>query len=189
MRAATRLHYRTQTPTQQLASAYKLLAIFAPARNDGAGRFPVLPTCSPKRSGCIEEVQRNQMRCMGPKFLLAAILLAAIPSAAFAHHGTSHYDLGKTITLMGTVTGFDWGNPHCLVYIDVKADNDKVQHWTLELASPYTMSRAGWTRNSLMVGDMILAQTHPARNGITLGISATSRSIMKFVINGKPLRM
>jgi len=125
------------------------------------------------------------MRGVAPKFLLATILLAATSAAAFAHHGTSRYDLAKSITLTGTVTGFDWGNPHCLVHMDVKNENGDVQHWTLELASPFTMSRAGWTRNSMMPGDMIVAQTHPARDGITLGISATSRTVMKFVINGK----
>lgn len=125
------------------------------------------------------------MRGILPKFLPVAILLAAFSGAAFAHHGTSRYDLAKSITLTGTVTGFDWGNPHCLVHMDVKAKNGEVEHWTLELASPFTMSRAGWTRNSMMPGDMIVAETHPARDGITLGISATSRTLMKFVINGK----
>src|SRR5690349_19506893 len=55
---------------------------------------------------CIEEVQRNQMRGVGTKFLPAAILLAAISGPTFAHHGTSRYDLAKSITLAGTVTGF-----------------------------------------------------------------------------------
>ena len=140
----------------------------------------------PQAEACIEEVQGNQMRGVPPKFLPAAVLLLAISSPAFAHHGTSRYDLEKTVTLSGTVTGFDWGNPHCLVHMDVKSENGEVQHWTLELASPFTMSRAGWTKNSLMPGDTIVAQTHPARNGIALGISATSKSVMKFVINGKP---
>jgi hypothetical protein len=126
------------------------------------------------------------MRGVAPKSLLAAILLAAISGGAFAHHGTSRYDLAKSITLTGMVTGFDWGNPHCLVHMDVKSENGEIEHWTLELASPFTMSRAGWTRNSMMSGDMIVAETHPARDGITLGISATSRTVMKFVINGKP---
>ena len=118
--------------------------------------------------------------------VLLLVLAASVP--AFAHHGTSRYDLDKTVTLNGTVTGFDWGNPHCLVYMDVKTDSGKVQHWTLELASPFTMSHAGWTKSSLMLGDLVMAaETHPARNGITLGISSTSRSVMKFVVNGKPL--
>jgi Family of unknown function (DUF6152) len=118
---------------------------------------------------------------------LFAFVLLAFATPTFAHHGTSRYDLDKTVTLTGTVTGFDWGNPHCLVYMDVKSDNGQVQHWTLELASPYTMSHAGWTKSSLVLGDMLVADTHPARNGLTLGISSTSHAVMKFVVNGKPL--
>ena len=126
------------------------------------------------------------MRDAPLKLPCAVLVILAISTSAFAHHGTSRYDLAKTVTLSGTVTGFDWGNPHCLVHMDVKAESGELQHWTLELASPFTMSRAGWTKDSLMLGDMIVAETHPARNGITLGISATSKSVMKFVINGKP---
>jgi hypothetical protein len=126
------------------------------------------------------------MRAVARKFLPAAVLLLAISSPAFAHHGTSRYDLTKTVTLSGTVTGFDWGNPHCLVHMDVKSESGEVQHWTLELASPFTMSRVGWKKDSLMPGDTIVAETHPAKDGIALGISATSKSVMKFVVNGQP---
>jgi Family of unknown function (DUF6152) len=127
------------------------------------------------------------------KGTLAARL--AVPAFAFlwcsssvlAHHGTSRYDLDRTITLSGTVTGFDWGNPHCLVHMDVKATDGEIQHWTLELASPFTMSHAGWKKDSLRLGDELVVDTHPARNGVALGLSATSRSVMKFVVNGKPL--
>jgi hypothetical protein len=118
-------------------------------------------------------------------FVFAIGMLVAAPASA--HHGNSRYDLDKTVTLTGTVTGFDWGNPHCLVYLDVKTGGGQVQHWTLELASPFTMSHAGWTKSSLTLGDMLVAETHPARNGLTLGISSSSHSVMKFVVNGKPL--
>jgi Family of unknown function (DUF6152) len=116
---------------------------------------------------------------------LGAMLAFAAP--AEAHHGNSGYDLNKTVVLNGTVTGFDWGNPHCLVHLDVKGDKGEVQHWTLELASPYTMSRAGWSKDSIMLGDMLTAETHPARNGLPVGMSSTSKSVMRFVVNGKPL--
>ncbi len=125
---------------------------------------------------------RLQLRIWGAAFVVLAI---SIP--AYAHHGNAGYDLDKTVTLAGTVTGFDWVNPHCLVYVDVKENDGQVQHWTLELASPFTMSHAGWTKSSLMVGDMVVVETHPARNGTTLGVSVTSKSVMKFVVNGKPI--
>ncbi|MDR3722157.1 MAG: DUF6152 family protein [Candidatus Acidoferrales bacterium] len=127
------------------------------------------------------------MKRMRFKFSAATFILLAISIPAFAHHGTSRYDLDKTVTLNGTVTGFDWGNPHCLVHMDVKSSSGEVQHWTLELASPFTMSKVGWSKDSIMLGDMLTADTHPARNGLTIGISSTSRSVMKFVVNGKPL--
>ncbi len=117
----------------------------------------------------------------------AALLILAISIPTFAHHGTSRYDLDKTVTLQGTVTSFDWGNPHCLVHLDVKGEQGDLQHWTLELASPFTMSHVGWNKDSLMLGDTLTAETHPARNGLTIGISSTARSVMKFVVNGKPL--
>jgi hypothetical protein len=127
-------------------------------------------------------VARLQLRICGAAFVVLAI---SIP--AYAHHGNAGYDLDKTVTLAGTVTGFDWVNPHCLVYVDVKENDGQVEHWTLELASPFTMSHAGWTKSSLMVGDMVVVETHPARNGTTLGVSVTSKSVMKFVVNGKPI--
>ncbi|HTR46655.1 MAG TPA: DUF6152 family protein [Verrucomicrobiae bacterium] len=119
--------------------------------------------------------------------LLAVLAYFAISIPAFAHHGNARYDLDKTITLSGTVTGFDWGNPHCLVHMDVKAGSGELQHWTLELSSPFSLTHAGWTKDSLMAGDSLVAETHPAKNGLPLGISATSRSVMKFVVNGKPI--
>jgi hypothetical protein len=116
-----------------------------------------------------------------------ALALLSLSSPLVAHHGTSRYDLEKTVTLSGTVTGFDWGNPHCLVHLDVKGGDGEIQHWTLELASPFTMARAGWSKDTLRLGDELMADTHPARNGVPLGLSATSRSVMKFVVNGKLL--
>jgi Family of unknown function (DUF6152) len=121
------------------------------------------------------------------KATVTVFALLVVSSLVLAHHGTSRYDLEKTVTLSGTVTGFDWGNPHCLVHLDVKGGNGEMQHWTLELASPFTMSHVGWNKDSLKVGDDLIADTHPARNGIPLGISATSRKVMKFVVNGKQL--
>ena len=122
------------------------------------------------------------------KSVLAGLgTMAVLCAPAAAHHGNSRYDLQKTITLTGTVTGFDWGNPHCLVHMDVKGEKGEVQHWTLELASPFTMARAGWSKDSLMNGDMVVAETHPARNGLMLGISSTSHAVMRFVVNGKAM--
>jgi hypothetical protein len=117
--------------------------------------------------------------------LAASLLLAS--SSGSAHHGTSGYDMEKVITLNGTVTGFNWSNPHCLVHIDVKDGKGEVKDWIVELAAPTLMVRSGWTKDSLKAGDEVIAETHPAKNGATTGLSASSTVLLKFVANGHAL--
>ena len=119
-------------------------------------------------------------------FLVAASLLL-VSSPVSAHHGTSGYDMEKVITLNGTVTSFNWSNPHCLVRIDVKDSKGDVKDWVVELAAPTLMTRNGWTKDSLKPGDEVVAETHPAKNGATTGLSGASTSILKFVVNGRAL--
>jgi hypothetical protein len=123
--------------------------------------------------------------------LLAALTLATAlfprTSSVYAHHGTAGYDMSKVITVQGTVTQFDWTNPHCVIYVDAKGENGELQHWALELGAPTHMTRAGWTKSSLKPGDAIAADTHPARSGATIGTTGMQSSVLKVVVNGVAL--
>lgn len=121
-------------------------------------------------------------------FLVFALSIA-LPSApnVYAHHGTAGYDMDKVITLSGTVTAFEWFNPHVVIQMDVKADNGELQHWLLELAAPIHMTRIGWSKNSMKPGDQIVADTHPAKNGAPVGTTGVQYNVLKVVINGVPL--
>jgi uncharacterized protein DUF6152 len=120
--------------------------------------------------------------------VMAAMGILMICSrAAMAHHGVAGYDMTKTITLHGTVTKFDWSNPHVVVYLDAKNDSGEMQHWTIEFAAPIHMVRAGWTKNAMKAGDDITIDTHPSRNGAPVGISSTITFILKAVVNGQAL--
>jgi hypothetical protein len=127
---------------------------------------------------------------MQKKFLavLAALGCALLfAGAATAHHGVAGYDMTKTVTLHGTVTKFDWSNPHVVVYLDAKSEGGEMQHWTIEFASPVHMVRAGWSKSSMKAGDDIVIDTHPSRNGAPVGITSTITFILKTVVNGQPL--
>jgi hypothetical protein len=113
-------------------------------------------------------------------------LFASSP-ASLAHHGTAGYDMDKTITLTGTVTAFEWSNPHCVIRMDVKAGDGDVQHWFLELAAPIHMTRVGWSKNSMKPGDQIVAETHPSKNGAPIGTSGVQYNVLKVVVNGVAL--
>ena len=121
-----------------------------------------------------------------PVFAVAIGLLIVSPPI-FAHHGAAGYDMTKIITLTGTVTKYDWNNPHILVYADAKDPSGTMQHWSLELAAPLLMTRLGWTRNSIKSGDHLVAEVHPAKNGAPIGIGGTATFLLKFEVNGTPL--
>ena len=120
-------------------------------------------------------------------FFAAAGGLLLASSPALAHHGTAGYDMDKIITIKGTISSFNWSNPHVVIHIAVKNDKGEPQDWIVELAAPSMLARGGWTKNSLKPGDEVVAETHPAKNGVTTGLSGTANALLKFVVNGKPL--
>jgi hypothetical protein len=102
----------------------------------------------------------------------AALLCSGLP--VLAHHSfAAEYDATKKIEIKGTVTKFEWTNPHAHFYIDVKAADGKVEHWNMELASPNMMVRNGWTRNSLKQGDEVTVTCSRAKDGTTTASADT----------------
>lgn len=108
---------------------------------------------------------------------LAGLLITAVP--VVAHHSfAAEYDANKPIKLTGTVTKVEWTNPHCWFYIDAKNEaSGKTENWALELGNPNQLLRAGWTRQSLKIGDVITVEGSRARDG-SLMVNARSMILM-----------
>jgi len=119
--------------------------------------------------------------------LFAVLSLLAASSTVSAHHGTAGYDMDKVISIKGTVSSYSWANPHVVIHIAAKNDKGQPQDWVVELAAPSMMARGGWTKNSMKPGDEVVMETHPAKNGVTTGLSGTANGVLKFVVNGQPL--
>ena len=67
------------------------------------------------------------------------------------------------------VKKFAWQNPHCVLAFDAKDDRGRVTTWSVEGGSPSALSRIGWNRNSVGVGDTIAVELFPAKNGSRVG--------------------
>jgi len=87
-------------------------------------------------------------------------------STGMTHHAEVGIDTDTLVTLEGTVTEFSWRNPH--VYIVVETPENI--SWTVQTSSTLTMTRVGWDRNSLSVGDNVIVQVNPAQDGRSYGI-------------------
>lgn len=99
--------------------------------------------------------------------VVAAALFGAVVAAvpAGAHHSFAMYDSENQIKVTGTVAQFQWTNPH--VYIELKNDpgTAKVDHFTIECASPGILVRSGWKFNMVKPGDKLTVVLAPLRNG------------------------
>ena len=82
-----------------------------------------------------------------------------------AHHGTSAFDMDTLTTVKGTVTKFEFMNPHALIYVDVAGNKGEIEHWIAEESSNNHLSRSGWDKNTLKMGDQVTVAGHRARNG------------------------
>jgi Family of unknown function (DUF6152) len=116
--------------------------------------------------------------------LIVGFLVATVP--VFAHHGAVAYDEVKVVTISGTVTSFQFINPHCIVSIDAKDSSGNVQKWTVETPPPSMMKHnAGWYRDMMKAGDQIRVDLHTAKNGSNVGKIAGSGNM---ILNGKPIQ-
>ena len=98
--------------------------------------------------------------------VIAVLLLLSLGGPAYAHHGfVSWFDMSRSVTVKGTVTGYDWTNPHSYIYLDVKNEKGAVEEWRIELGAPGMLARAGWRRDTLKSGDEITAIGNPAKDG------------------------
>jgi hypothetical protein len=93
------------------------------------------------------------------------VLSAAMVLPAFAHHSfAADYDEKKPITLKGTVTKYDWSNPHVIVFVDV-TEGGKIVNYATEWESRIELKRAGWRIDSLKPGDAVTIEASASRDG------------------------
>jgi Family of unknown function (DUF6152) len=109
---------------------------------------------------------------MRTKFVLVVAGLALLLARPLvAHHSfAAEFDANKPFKMTGTVTKVEWMNPHTYFYIDVKDEKGgKVDNWAMEMGSPNGLMRAGWTRNTMKVGDVVTVEGSLAKDGSHTG--------------------
>ena len=99
-------------------------------------------------------------------FLVTIFCVVFISAPLLAHHGEANYDTEKTVSVKGTVTDFQFVNPHVQITLDVKNDKGETEKWIGEARSPAMLSRyGGWDKNTLKLGDTITMSGHQTKNG------------------------
>ena len=107
---------------------------------------------------------------MATRAALALVFLLLFAEArGLAHHSfAAEFDASKAIRLTGTLVKVEWTNPHTYFYIDVKDDAGAVVRWACESGAPGALSRRGFKRTLLKLGDTLIVDGYRAKNGANL---------------------
>jgi hypothetical protein len=101
------------------------------------------------------------------KFIRAALIVLALAFGAtplVAHHAWP-VDMSKLVTVKGTVTRVEWGNPHPMFTLDVRADNGSAETWQIGGPALTRMEANGWTKTTLKIGDVVTGTGHQFSDG------------------------
>lgn len=94
------------------------------------------------------------------KLLTAAVVLcASLPAAA--HHSGSIFNRNALTAVEGTISRFQWGNPHVYIYVEATNAEGETVEWEIETDATPILSRSGWSRDTLVPGDAVIARIYP----------------------------
>jgi len=89
----------------------------------------------------------------------------ALTGTASAHHSFAVFDMSQQKTIEGTVSDFQWTNPHTWTWVDVKNADGSVTKYGFEGMSPNFLGRRGWSKNTLKPGDHVKITYAPLKSG------------------------
>lgn len=102
----------------------------------------------------------------------AALSLTMMPlfsGPALGHHSFAMFDQTQTLSVTGTVTRFDWLNPHAWLYVAAMDENGNEMAWGFETSGLRNLASTGWTSDSVKAGDRVVVGFHPLRDGTNGG--------------------
>ena len=115
--------------------------------------------------------------------VVVTVVVTGVP--AIAHHASGpFYDPEKQVEAVGTVTSFVFRNPHSFLYVDAANGAGETVHWEIEMGAAVSMSRRGWTPETIKAGDEIKVVGQPSRAPGTFGMCCAELTKP----DGSPLR-
>jgi hypothetical protein len=105
-------------------------------------------------------------------FIALAVMLLAASSVSAHHNMSAIYDFNNRVSMAGTLTKFDWRNPHIELIVEAKGDKDQMETWTLEGPPPSFFRTRDVTKTDFegAFGKSVSFEASRARDGSRSGL-------------------
>ena len=100
-----------------------------------------------------------------PVIVAYGMTLALFSTRAWDHHSYATFDTTRSVSVTGTVTEFNWTNPHASFKVSTRNATGATEIWSVEMDGPNNLIREGWRRTSLKLGDKVTVTMSPLRDG------------------------
>lgn len=103
--------------------------------------------------------------------LVASAVACLAAASASAHHSYAMFDTTKSTFVEGTVAKVEWVNPHTFVWLYVEKPEQPGEYdlYAFENGPVTMLMRNGWTKDTLRVGERLIVQYFPLKDGRTGG--------------------
>jgi hypothetical protein len=151
---------------------------------DGLEEHPEIISNAGQKRSCRtnRRTKERSMRSRLIALVCAATAVGYAPPAAAHHSFAAQFDGDKPVVLRGVVTKVDWRNPHIWVYLDVREADGKVTKWECEGGAPNALTRQGWSRDNLKLGEELTVDGWRAKDGTNTCNARTWK-----LANGQPV--
>ena len=133
------------------------LALFLRVHTAMLASFHTVP--SPRRLSHHDSQTRCVHRKRQPRGYSSAVGASRVFRGVRRHEGHQAH---------GRLTMIEWTNPHSCFYVDVDEDDSPIVHWISEAGSPSALSRQGFKRGGLTLGDTIVVDGYRAKGWVAL---------------------
>ena len=94
--------------------------------------------------------------------LVLAGRLSPLPLGA--HHSFLAFDSQREAVVRGTISGYEFLNPHVYFMVDVAQPDGEAVTWRIETETRNDLYRNGWRDESLRAGETVTVRINPPRN-------------------------
>lgn len=102
----------------------------------------------------------------------ASIGIGLLVAPAVAHHSFAAYNMGKILTIDGTLKEFRWGAPHSSMVV-IYQEKGVSKQMSIVSGSPLMFSKQGFTPRDFKRGEKVKVSWHPNTSGLPGGALAS----------------